>query len=266
MLPAFTHAGNSRHVRSNFYSIFGPCAIIQSNFRGMPMDDNKAKALAAALQQIEKQFGKGSIMKMGDAEIDEGIQVVSTGSLGLDIALGIGGLPRGRVVEIYGPESSGKTTLTKVLAGEALATSGSVTRTESEAPLVTEPGRVPLPLSEDPRDFLANFTGAVQTGDVDWLLGRLNPAVIQRYGEEQCRGYLRTSVIDPTMRLQLSAVAGPGSWEWSTDDRSTVVDEVYRVDAHRFLRGTETTGSVWLANVDGTRNAVRFAEALTSLT
>lgn len=75
------------------------------------MDDNKAKALAAALQQIEKQFGKGSIMKMGDAEIDEGIQVVSTGSLGLDLALGVGGLPRGRVVEIYGPESSGKTTL-----------------------------------------------------------------------------------------------------------------------------------------------------------
>ena len=62
------------------------------------MDDNKAKALAAALQQIEKQFGKGSIMKMGDAEIDEGIQVVSTGSLGLDIALGVGGLPRGRVL------------------------------------------------------------------------------------------------------------------------------------------------------------------------
>jgi recombination protein RecA len=75
------------------------------------MNDNKAKALAAALQQIEKQFGKGSIMKMGDGEIDEAIQVVSTGSLGLDIALGVGGLPRGRVVEIYGPESSGKTTL-----------------------------------------------------------------------------------------------------------------------------------------------------------
>lgn len=75
------------------------------------MDDNKAKALAAALQQIEKQFGKGSIMKMGDTEIDKGIASVSTGSLGLDVALGIGGLPRGRVVEIYGPESSGKTTL-----------------------------------------------------------------------------------------------------------------------------------------------------------
>jgi recombination protein RecA len=75
------------------------------------MDENKAKALQAALAQIEKQFGKGSIMRMGEAEIDEAIQVVSTGSLGLDLALGVGGLPRGRVVEVYGPESSGKTTL-----------------------------------------------------------------------------------------------------------------------------------------------------------
>jgi recombination protein RecA len=76
------------------------------------MDENKSKALAAALAQIEKQFGKGSIMRMGDGSIGEDVQSVSTGSLGLDIALGIGGLPRGRVVEIYGPESSGKTTLT----------------------------------------------------------------------------------------------------------------------------------------------------------
>jgi recombination protein RecA len=75
------------------------------------MDDNKSKALQAALAQIEKQFGKGSIMKMGAAQIENDLQVISTGSLGLDIALGIGGLPRGRVVEIYGPESSGKTTL-----------------------------------------------------------------------------------------------------------------------------------------------------------
>ncbi|GLR13327.1 recombinase RecA [Chitinimonas viridis] len=75
------------------------------------MDDNKSKALAAALAQIEKQFGKGSIMKMGEAQIENDLQVVSTGSLGLDLALGVGGLPRGRVVEIYGPESSGKTTL-----------------------------------------------------------------------------------------------------------------------------------------------------------
>jgi recombination protein RecA len=76
------------------------------------MDDNKRKALQAALSQIEKQFGKGSIMRLGEYEMSQDIQVVSTGSLGLDIALGVGGLPRGRVVEIYGPESSGKTTLT----------------------------------------------------------------------------------------------------------------------------------------------------------
>lgn len=75
------------------------------------LNTEKAKALQAALAQIEKQFGKGSIMRLGDAEI-EPIDVVSTGSLGLDIALGVGGLPRGRVIEIYGPESSGKTTLT----------------------------------------------------------------------------------------------------------------------------------------------------------
>jgi len=76
------------------------------------MDENKAKALQAALSQIEKQFGKGSIMRMGDSDVAKDIEVVSTGSLGLDLALGVGGLPRGRVVEIYGPESSGKTTLT----------------------------------------------------------------------------------------------------------------------------------------------------------
>ncbi|WP_266168090.1 recombinase RecA [Dyella subtropica] len=75
------------------------------------MDDNKRKALASALGQIEKQFGKGAVMRLGD-RVDDAIDTVSTGSLGLDIALGIGGLPRGRVVEIYGPESSGKTTLT----------------------------------------------------------------------------------------------------------------------------------------------------------
>ncbi|MDR3213678.1 MAG: recombinase RecA, partial [Azoarcus sp.] len=82
------------------------------------MDDNKAKALAAALAQIEKQFGKGSIMRMGDDSVERDIQTVSTGSLGLDIALGLGGLPRGRVVEIYGPESSGKTTLTLQVIAE----------------------------------------------------------------------------------------------------------------------------------------------------
>ena len=75
------------------------------------MSDEKSKALAAALAQIEKQFGKGSIMKMDGSHKDENLEVISTGSLGLDLALGVGGLPRGRVVEIFGPESSGKTTL-----------------------------------------------------------------------------------------------------------------------------------------------------------
>lgn len=76
------------------------------------MEDNKQKALAAALSQIERQFGKGSVMRMGDSTVSRDIEAISTGSLGLDIALGIGGLPKGRIVEIYGPESSGKTTLT----------------------------------------------------------------------------------------------------------------------------------------------------------
>src|SRR5476649_44758 len=78
----------------------------------------KAKALQAALAQIEKQFGKGTIMRLGVGEVIDDIEVVSTGSLGLDIALGVGGLPRGRVVEIYGPESSGKTTLTLQVISE----------------------------------------------------------------------------------------------------------------------------------------------------
>jgi recombination protein RecA len=76
------------------------------------MDENRSKALAAALSQIEKQFGKGSIMRLGENDVTKDVEVISTGSLGLDIALGVGGLPRGRIVEIYGPESSGKTTLT----------------------------------------------------------------------------------------------------------------------------------------------------------
>lgn len=83
------------------------------------MDENKQKALAAALGQIEKQFGKGSVMRMGDSTASRDIESISTGSLGLDIALGIGGLPKGRVVEIYGPESSGKTTLTLHAIAEA---------------------------------------------------------------------------------------------------------------------------------------------------
>ena len=96
------------------------------------MDDNKAKALAAALSQIEKQFGKGSIMRMGDGNVERDIQTVSTGSLGLDIALGLGGLPRGRVVEIYGPESSGKTTLTLQVIAEMQKLGGTAAFIDAE--------------------------------------------------------------------------------------------------------------------------------------
>jgi len=96
------------------------------------MDENKSKALSAALSQIEKQFGKGSIMRMGAGDVAKDIQVVSTGSLGLDIALGVGGLPRGRVIEIYGPESSGKTTLTLQVIAEMQKLGGTAAFIDAE--------------------------------------------------------------------------------------------------------------------------------------
>jgi len=102
------------------------------------MDDNKSKALAVALAQIEKQFGKGSIMRMGEGSVVNDVPVVSTGSLGLDIALGIGGLPRGRVVEIYGPESSGKTTLTLQVIAEMQKIGGTAAFIDAEHAL--DPG------------------------------------------------------------------------------------------------------------------------------
>ena len=96
------------------------------------LNTEKAKALQAALQQIDKQFGKGSIMRLGEGEVIENIQVVSTGSLGLDIALGVGGLPRGRVIEIYGPESSGKTTLTLQVIAEMQKVAGTCAFIDAE--------------------------------------------------------------------------------------------------------------------------------------
>jgi len=102
------------------------------------MDDNKRKALSAALGQIEKQFGKGAVMRMGDVGAVRDIEAISTGSLGLDIALGIGGLPRGRVIEIYGPESSGKTTLTLQVIAEAQKLGGTAAFVDAEHAL--DPG------------------------------------------------------------------------------------------------------------------------------
>ncbi len=102
------------------------------------MDANKSKALSAALTQIERQFGKGSVMRMGDGGIVKDVEVISTGSLALDIALGIGGLPRGRVIEIYGPESSGKTTLTLQVIAEAQKKGGTAAFIDAEHAL--DPG------------------------------------------------------------------------------------------------------------------------------
>jgi recombination protein RecA len=96
------------------------------------MEENKRKALSAALSQIEKQFGKGAVMRMGDVPAVSDVDVISTGSLGLDLALGIGGLPRGRVIEIYGPESSGKTTLTLQVIAEAQKMGGTAAFVDAE--------------------------------------------------------------------------------------------------------------------------------------
>ena len=96
------------------------------------MDENRKKALAAALGQIEKQFGKGSVMRMGDGSAARDIEAVSTGSIGLDVALGIGGLPKGRVIEVYGPESSGKTTLTLQVVAEAQKAGGTAAFVDAE--------------------------------------------------------------------------------------------------------------------------------------
>ena len=102
------------------------------------MDDNRKKALAQALGQIEKQFGKGSVMRMGDGSGIRDIESISTGSIGLDVALGIGGLPKGRVVEIYGPESSGKTTLTLQVIAESQKLGGTAAFVDAEHAL--DPG------------------------------------------------------------------------------------------------------------------------------
>jgi len=96
------------------------------------MDENRKKALAQALGQIEKQFGKGSVMRMGDGGVVRDIEAISTGSIGLDVALGIGGLPKGRVVEIYGPESSGKTTLTLQVIAESQKLGGTAAFVDAE--------------------------------------------------------------------------------------------------------------------------------------
>lgn len=138
----------------------------------------RAKALSAALSQIEKQFGKGSVMRYGDNQVEHDIQVVSTGSLGLDIALGVGGLPRGRVVEIYGPESSGKTTLTLQVIAEMQKIGGTCAFIDAEHALdVQYASRLGVNLSDllisqpDTGEQALEITDAlVRSGGVDLIV------------------------------------------------------------------------------------------------
>ena len=140
--------------------------------------NEKAKALSAALAQIEKQFGKGSVMRFGEKDIADDIQAVSTGSLGLDIALGIGGLPRGRVVEIYGPESSGKTTLTLQVIAEMQKLKGTCAFIDAEHALdVQYAQKLGVNLSEllisqpDTGEQALEITDAlVRSGSVDMIV------------------------------------------------------------------------------------------------
>ena len=112
---------------------FASGAPLATDIGGIPhVDDNRKRALSAALGQIERQYGKGAIMRMGDSTGVRGLDVISTGSLGLDVALGVGGLPKGRVVEIYGPESSGKTTLTLEVVAQAQKAGGTAAFIDAE--------------------------------------------------------------------------------------------------------------------------------------
>ncbi|TMI13776.1 MAG: recombinase RecA [Betaproteobacteria bacterium] len=166
------------------------------------MDDNKSKALAAALSQIEKQFGKGSIMKM-DAEAIKDIEVVSTGSLGLDLALGVGGLPRGRVVEVYGPESSGKTTLTLQVIAEVQKAGGTAAFIDAENALdVTYAGK----LGVKTEDLLISQpdTGeqALEIADMLVRSGAIDVIVIDSVAALTPKAEIEGEMGEPQMGLQ----------------------------------------------------------------
>src|SRR5256885_7048057 len=166
------------------------------------MDDNKSKALAAALSQIEKQFGKGSIMKL-DAEAIKDIEVVSTGSLGLDLALGVGGLPRGRVVEVYGPESSGKTTLTLQVIAEVQKAGGTAAFIDAENALdVTYAGK----LGVKTEDLLISQpdTGeqALEIADMLVRSGAIDVIVIDSVAALTPKAEIEGELGEPQMGLQ----------------------------------------------------------------
>jgi recombination protein RecA len=167
------------------------------------MDENKSKALAAALSQIEKQFGKGSVMRMGESDIAKDIQAVSTGSLGLDIGLGIGGLPRGRVVEIYGPESSGKTTLTLSVIAQMQKLGGSAAFIDAEHALDPQyAGKLGVKVDELIISQPDNGEQALEIADMLVRSGSVDVVVIDSVAALVPRAEIEGEMGEPQMGLQ----------------------------------------------------------------
>ncbi|UCH46708.1 MAG: recombinase RecA [Betaproteobacteria bacterium] len=167
------------------------------------MDDNRQKALQAALSQIEKQFGKGSIMRLGEQEVSPDLKVVSTGSLGLDLALGIGGLPRGRVVEIYGPESSGKTTLTLSVIAEMQKIGGTAAFIDAEHALDPEyASRLGVNIDDLLISQPDNGEQALEIADMLVRSGSVDVVVIDSVAALTPRAEIEGEMGEPQMGLQ----------------------------------------------------------------
>lgn len=167
------------------------------------MDENRSKALAAALSQIEKQFGKGSIMRLGTNDVAGDIQIVSTGSLGLDIALGVGGLPRGRVIEIYGPESSGKTTLTLQVIAEMQKIGGTAAFIDAEHALDPQYAKkIGVNVQELLISQPDNGEQALEIADMLVRSGSVDVVVVDSVAALTPRAEIEGEMGDPQMGLQ----------------------------------------------------------------
>ncbi|MBL0010193.1 MAG: recombinase RecA [Nitrosomonas sp.] len=167
------------------------------------MDENRSKALDAALAQIEKQFGKGSIMRLGANDVAYDIQVVSTGSLGLDIALGVGGLPRGRVIEIYGPESSGKTTLTLQVIAEMQKMGGTAAFIDAEHALDPQYAqKIGVNVKELLISQPDNGEQALEIADMLVRSGSVDIVVVDSVAALTPRAEIEGDMGDPQMGLQ----------------------------------------------------------------
>src|SRR3970282_662031 len=213
------------------------------------MDDNKAKALAAALSQIEKQFGKGSITRLGESDIAKDIQVVSTGSLGLDLALGVGGLPRGRVCEIYGPESSGKTTLALSIIAQAQKRGGTAAFIDAEHALDAEyPRKIGVAVAEL---FIASVAALVPGAELEGEMGDSHVGLHARLMSQALRKL--TSIVSKSKTClvfinQIREKIGVmfGNPETPTGGRALKFSSSVRIDIRRIgslKEGDEVVGS-----------------------